>query len=122
MNDMIANTDKLQAMILSCDKKENQYNFIINNLIIISSVDSVTLLGIEIDNKINFEKHVSTIISIYIFLSRQYNLLYIYLYTINVFKYLFLLFKNIESYLYYYYIKVLRFSLDPLPQSSSLPK
>ena len=122
MNDMIANTDKLQAMILSCDKKENQYNFIINNLTIISSVDSVTLLGIEIDNKINFEKHVSTIISIYIFLSRQYNLLYIYFYTINVFKYLFLLFKNIESYLYYYYIKVLRFSLDPLPQSSSLPK
>ena len=122
MNDMIANTDKLQAMILSRDKKENQYNFIINNLIIISSGDSVTLLGIEIDNKINFEKHVSTIISIYIFLSRQYNLLYIYLYTINVFKYLFLLFKNIESYLYYYYIKVLRFSLDPLPQSSSLPK
>ena len=121
MNDMIANTDKLQALILSCDKKENQHNFIINNLIIISSVDSVTLLGIEIDNKINFEKHVSTIISIYIFSSRQYNLLYIYLYTINVFKYLFLLSKNIKSYLYYYYIKVLRFSLDPLPQSSSLP-
>ena len=121
MNDMIVNTDKFQAMILSCDKKENQYDFIINNLIIISSVDSVTPLGIEIGNKINFEKHVSTIISIYIFLSRQYNLLYIYLYTINVFKYLFLLFKNIESYLYYYYIKVLRFSLDPLPQSSSLP-
>ena len=122
MNDMIVNTDKFQAMILSCDKKENQYDFIINNLIIISSVDSVTPLGIEIGNKINFEKHVSTIISIYIFSSRQYNLLYIYLYTINVFKYLFLLFKNIESYLYYYYIKVLRFSLDPLPQSSSLPK
>ena len=122
MNDMIVNTDKFQAMILSCDKKENQYDFIINNLIIISSVDSVTYLGIEIGNKINFEKHVSTIISIYIFSSRQYNLLYIYLYTINVFKYLFLLFKNIESYLYYYYIKVLRFSLDPLPQSSSLPK
>ena len=121
MNDMIVNTDKFQAMILSCDKKENQYDFIINNLIIISSVDSVTPLGIEIGNKINFEKHVSTIISIYIFSSRQYNLLYIYLYTINVFKYLFLLFKNIESYLYYYYIKVLRFSLDPLPQSSSLP-
>ena len=121
MNDMIVNTDKFQAMILSCDKKENQYDFIINNLIIISSVDSVTPLGIEIGNKINFEKHVSTIISIYIFSSRQYNLLYIYLYTINVFKYLFLLFKNIESYLYYYYIKVLRFSLDPLPQFSSLP-
>ena len=121
MNDMIVNTDKFQAMILSCDKKENQYDFIINNLIIISSVDSVTPLGIEIGNKINFEKHVSTIISIYMFSSRQYNLLYIYLYTINVFKYLFLLSKNIKSYLYYYYIKVLRFSLDPLPQSSSLP-
>ena len=28
---------------------------------IISSVDSVTLLDIEIDNKLNFEKHVLTI-------------------------------------------------------------
>ena len=27
----------------------------------ISSVDSVTLSGIEIDNKLNFENHVSTI-------------------------------------------------------------
>ena len=51
---MIVNTDKFQAMILSCDKKENQYDFIINNLIIISSVDSVTSLGIEIGNKIKF--------------------------------------------------------------------
>ena len=32
----------------------------------ISSVDSVTLLGIETDNKLNFEKHVSTIISFFI--------------------------------------------------------
>ena len=28
---------------------------------VISSVDSVTLLDIEIDNKLNFKKHVSTI-------------------------------------------------------------
>ena len=28
---------------------------------VISSVDFVTLLGIEIDNKLNFKKHVSTI-------------------------------------------------------------
>ena len=71
--------------------------------------------------KLNFEKHVSTIISFYIFLLRQCSLLYIYLYIINVFKYLFLLSENKESYLYYYYIKVVRFSLDPLPRSSSLP-
>ena len=36
---------------MSCDKKENKYDLNTNNSIIISSVDSVTLLGIEIDNK-----------------------------------------------------------------------
>ena len=49
--------------------------------------------------KLNFEKHVSLIISFYIFLSRQCNLLHIYLYIINAFKYLFLLSDNKESYL-----------------------
>ena len=38
----------------------------------------------------------------------------------NVFKYLFFLSENKESYLYYY-IKVVRFSLDPFPPSLSLP-
>ena len=38
--------------------------------------------------KLNSEKHVSTIISFYIFLSRQCSLLYIYLVIISVFKYL----------------------------------
>ena len=75
-------------------KKENKYDLNINNSVIISSVDSVALLGIEIDNKLNFEKHVSTIISFYIFSSRQYSLLYIHLYIVNVFKYLFLLSEN----------------------------
>ena len=70
--------------------------------------------------KLNFEKHVSSIISFYIFLSRKCSLLYIYLYIINVFKYLFLLSDNKESYLYDC-IKVVRFSLDPLPRSSILP-
>ena len=60
---MIVNPDKSQAMIMSSDKKENKYDLNINNSIIISSVDSVTLSGIEIDNKLNFEKDVSTIIS-----------------------------------------------------------
>ena len=45
---------------MSCDKKENKHVLNTNNSII-SSVDSVTLLGKEIDNKLNFEKHVSTI-------------------------------------------------------------
>ena len=52
--------------------QENKYDLNINNSITIPSVDSVTLLDIEIDIKLNFEKRVSTIISFYIFLSRQY--------------------------------------------------
>ena len=48
---------------------KNLFDLNTNNSIIISSVDSVTLSGIDIDNKLNFEKHVSTIISIsYIFI------------------------------------------------------
>ena len=46
--------------------------------------------------------------------------IYIYLYIINVFKYLFLLSENKESYLYYYYIKDVRFSLDPSPSHLSV--
>ena len=59
-NDMTVNSDKFQAMILSSDKKEKKYDLNINNSII-SSEKSVTLLGIEIDNKLNFDKQVSNI-------------------------------------------------------------
>ena len=63
-NDIIVNPDKFQAMIISCDKKKRKkYNLNINNSIIISSVDSVTLFGVEIDTQLNFEKHVSITIS-----------------------------------------------------------
>ena len=65
---MIVNPDKFQ---------ENKYGLNINNSIIISSVDSAKFLGIESDKQLNFEKRVSTIISFYKFLSRQYSLLYI---------------------------------------------
>ena len=51
INNMIVNTDKFQAMILRSDKKENKYDLKINDSII-SSEKSVTLLGIETDNKI----------------------------------------------------------------------
>ena len=64
-------------------KKENKYDFNMNTSVIISSADSVTLLGTEIDSKLNFERLVSTIISFYIFLSRQYSLLYLSLYIVH---------------------------------------
>ena len=68
MNDMIVNPDKLQAMILSCDKKkENKYDLNINNPIIISSVDTVKLLGIEIDNKLNLKSMFQLLFHLYIF-------------------------------------------------------
>ena len=54
MNDIIANPNKFQAVIMSCDKKENKYDLNRNNSII-SSVDSVTILGIEIEKKLNFD-------------------------------------------------------------------
>ena len=60
INDMIVNPDKFQAMILSSDKKDKKSQLNINDSAI-SSEDSLTLLGIEIDNKLNFKNHVSTI-------------------------------------------------------------
>ena len=60
INNMIVNTNKFQAMILSSDKKENKYDLKINDSII-SSEKSVTVLGIEIDNKLNFEKQAANI-------------------------------------------------------------
>ena len=60
INDMIVNPDKFQTMILSFDKKEKKYDLNINNSII-SSEKSVTLLGIEMSNGLNFDKQVSDI-------------------------------------------------------------
>ena len=55
-NDMAVNPDKFQAKILSCDKKK--INILLNiNDGHITSKDSI-LLGEEIDNKLNFEKHM----------------------------------------------------------------
>ena len=93
-------------------KKENKYDLNMNNSVIISSVDYVILLEIEIHNKQNFEKHISIIISFDTFLSKQYSLLNTYLLTVNVFKCLLILSENKESYLCYCYIKLARFSLD----------
>ena len=55
-NNMIVNPKKLQAIISS----NHSCCLTINNTQI-KFKESVTLLGFEIDNKLNFEKHVSTI-------------------------------------------------------------
>ena len=60
MNEMIVNPDKFQAMILSSENKENKFKLNINDSIILSE-NSVSLLGIEIDSKLNFKNHVSAI-------------------------------------------------------------
>ena len=42
MNDMIVNPGNLQAIVMSCDKKENKCDLNKNNSITISSVDCYT--------------------------------------------------------------------------------
>ena len=60
-NNMIVNLKKFQVIIINRQNRSS-HNFCLNiNSAEIKSKKSVTLLGIEIDNKLNFEKHVSTI-------------------------------------------------------------
>ena len=54
---MIANSDNFRVMILSYDEKEKKYTLNINNSHITSG-ESDILLGVEIKNKLNFEKHI----------------------------------------------------------------
>ena len=61
-NDIIVNPKKLQAKILSCDKKQNNFNlnytyYIWRHTLMHSDI----LLGVKIDNKLNFENHISTL-------------------------------------------------------------
>ena len=46
-------------MIMNYDKRKDKHDLNLNNLII-SSVNSITLFGIEIDKKLNLEKYLST--------------------------------------------------------------
>lgn len=55
---MIVNPKKIQALIMSCDKK-NKYTSNINDSHI-PFEDSDILSCVEIDNKLNFKKHIST--------------------------------------------------------------
>ena len=58
-NEMIVNPDKFQAIIINKNRNmDNEYSLNIGDSTI-TSAKSVTLLGIEIDNKLSFEDHVS---------------------------------------------------------------
>lgn len=57
-NDIEVNLNKCQGMSLSRDENENKYTLNINDSRI-TSEDSVILLSVEIQNKLNFEKLIS---------------------------------------------------------------
>ena len=58
---MIVNPDKFQAIILHPKKNQNiQYTLNIGEHTI-TSLNSVSLLGIEIDNQLTFSKHIETL-------------------------------------------------------------
>ena len=59
-NNMVVNPDKFQTMIITSNKEQNNTPVKING-VDITPEPSVKLLGIEIDNKLNFEKHISTL-------------------------------------------------------------
>ena len=60
-NNMIVNPEKFQAIIIdSRNQLQDKYRLRVNNAEIVPKT-SVTLLGVEIDNKLNFEKHISSI-------------------------------------------------------------
>ena len=58
---MIVNPRKFQAIIINRKNRPNHNCCLTINNVEIKSKESVILLGIEIDNKLNFEKHTSTI-------------------------------------------------------------
>ena len=60
-NKMIVNPKKFQAIIINRQNRSNHNCCLTINNAEIKSKKSVTFLGIEIDNKLNFEKHVPTI-------------------------------------------------------------
>ena len=71
-NKMIANPDKFQCIILSKNKADNIVEVNIENQKV-SSQTSVKLFGITIDNKINFNEHISKLCK---FASAQLNAIF----------------------------------------------
>ena len=60
-NNMIVNPKKFQAIIINRQNRSYHNCCLTINNAEIKSKESVTLLGIATDDKLNFEKHVSTI-------------------------------------------------------------
>ena len=60
-NNMIVNPKKFQAIIINSQNRSNHKYWLTINNAEIKSKESVTFLGIEIDNKLNFEKRVFAI-------------------------------------------------------------
>ena len=57
INQMVVNPDKFQFLLLGCQKDEECTLAVDNNTI--TSTDYVKLLGVDIDNKLNFSNHIS---------------------------------------------------------------
>ena len=61
-NKMIVDPDKFQAIAIKRSNKM-KYSYSLNiNQEVINSENCVKLLGVEIDNKLSFEKHISTLV------------------------------------------------------------
>ena len=58
-NNMIVNPKKFQAIIINRQNRPNHNCCLTRKNAEIKSKEWVPLLGIEIDNKLNFQKHVS---------------------------------------------------------------
>ena len=59
MNKMIVNPDKFQAIVLNKKRSDlTNTNFQVDNQVI-KMVSSIELLGIQIDDKLNFNLHIS---------------------------------------------------------------
>ena len=65
-NKMIVNLDKFQSMIIRSTKDLSKSILNING-VELTMESSVKLLHIEIDNKLNFEKHISNICRIFLY-------------------------------------------------------
>ena len=57
-NNMIVNSKTFQVMIINRQNRSNHNCCLTINNVEIQSKESVTRLGIEINNKLNFEKHI----------------------------------------------------------------
>ena len=61
-NEMIVNPDKFLAIVVKRNNKMKDSYPLILNQEVINSEDCVKLLGVEINNKLSLEKHISTLV------------------------------------------------------------